>query len=422
MHSAIDISKDRLVIDDLAPRLARGGGIVGVIALAASFALSLMSGEHGLSTFFRAYIHNYAFVLSILLGALFFVLLQHLTRAGWSVVVRRLGEHMIGAFPVMALLFLPILVPIVLRMEAMQHVYEWTNAAVVAKDHLLHAKETYLNPVAFAIRAVVYFGVWIGVAAYFRGQSIRQDASGDAAITARLQVRAAPCMLLFALTATFMSVDLLMSLNPHWFSTIFGVYFFAGSFLGFSSLLALLLHLLQRSGRMTQAVSIEHYHDVGKWMFAFVVFWAYIGFSQYMLIWYANLPEEQIFYVLRQQGAWLVLSFVLLFGHFVLPFLAIISRHPKRNPGLLALAACWLLLMHWLDVGWLVHPHAEAIDLVAHKVTASELTASTVLHSVLCLVGLGGVASWAVLSRVGSTSLVPLRDPRLGESLAFENA
>lgn len=421
MNHAIDISKDRLKLDDVAPGLARTCGSIGGAALLAALVVGFWDSE----AFFRGYIMNYAFVLSLALGSLFFVLLQHLTRAGWSVVVRRVPEFIIGAFPVLALLFLPILIMMWLSWlgisDAITHVYHWLDRSAVANDHVLHAKEPYLNMGFFTARVVFYFAAWTMMAGYFRGNSLRQDQSGDASLTARMQVSAAPCMLLFALTMTFMAFDLLMSLNPHWFSTIFGVYYFAGSALFTFAAMALIFIALQSSGRVTMAVTTEHFHDLGKLVFAFTVFWAYIGFSQYMLIWYANLPEETTFYVPRQQGVWLVLSFVLLFGHFVFPFLFMISRHTKRRTATLTLGALWMVLMHWLDMGYLVLPHVEHVDAALNKVTAAPLSATQVIQCVLCLVGVGGVFAWGVLSRVGSESLIPVRDPRLGESLAFEN-
>ena len=237
--------------------------------------------------------------------------------------------------------------------------------------------------------------------------AMSQDESGDPAITVGLERLAAPGIAIFALTATFFSFDWLMSLNPLWSSTIFGVYFFAGCAVGFFALLPVLVAGLQARGYATSAVTAEHYHDMGKLVFAFVVFWAYIAFCQYLLIWYANLPEETSWYFVRQSGGWLWVSLLLLFGHFVLPFVLLLSRVPKRHPRVLVAAATWTLLMHWVDLYWLVKPGRTpgmpgALDL-------------------LCFVAVGGLAFAAIALRLRTAPVVPLKDPRLPESLRFEN-
>lgn len=417
-HGRIDISKDRLRFDDLTPGIAAPAFMLG----GAGILLSLVLGFFAPESLFRGFVVNFGFFLSITLGSLFFVILQHLTRAGWSVVVRRLAENNTTAFPVLAGLSLFILIPLVIGWPgAIQTVYPW-SAAPDAHHDLLAVKRPYLNVPFFFIRFVVYFGLWILISRYFRGASIAQDRSGDPQITATLQTRSAPSMLIFALTLTFASIDLLMSLNPAWFSTIFGVYYFAGSALACFATLAVTMNLLQNAGRITQVVTNEHYHDVGKLVFAFVVFWAYIGFSQFMLIWYANLPEETEWYNVRMQGGWGWLSLFLLFGHFVLPFLFLISRHPKRRRSTLLFAAQWVLVMHWLDMFWLVMPRVGSESAEARAVYAASMSYWDVILSFTWLLGIGGMCVWAVASRMGQASLIPERDPRLPESLAFENA
>ena len=237
--------------------------------------------------FFRSYLLNFCFVLSLALGALFFVLLKHLVRAGWSVSLRRLAEFTAGTLPALALLFLPLLIPL---LQGSKGVWMWSNADLVAIDPLLQGKQSYLNVPFFIARCAIYFAVWGLLATYYLRQSIRQDATGDPALTLRMQWWSAPGMLMFGLTITFFAIDALMSLNPHWFSTIWGVYFFSGCLVGFFALLAILVFIVQRNGRLADAITVEHYHDLGKLAFGFVVFWAYIAFSQYLLIWYANLP------------------------------------------------------------------------------------------------------------------------------------
>jgi hypothetical protein len=327
----VDISLEPRRLDDLGPAVIRVATVLGVIGLAAGVLLIFVTDE-GRPRFFHAYLVSFCYFLSLALGALFFVALQHLTRSGWSVVVRRLAEGIAATLPVLAVLCIPVLL-------GMHDLYHWTHSDAVAGDSLLQWKQPYLNTPFFIVRVVVYFVVWTLLAWFFLTASVRQDATGDVRLTLRMQAASAPAMVLYAITVTFAAFDLLMSLDPHWYSTIFGVYYFAGSVVGFFALLALVVYLLQRAGRLTRAITIEHYHDLGKLIFAFVVFWAYIAFSQYLLIWYANIPEETVWYLRRQSGSWAAVSLVLLFAHFVVPFVALLSRVSKRRKSLLAAVA-----------------------------------------------------------------------------------
>jgi hypothetical protein len=372
------------------------------VALLASFALAA-AGAESWRRFFFAYLVNFAFVLSLALGALYFVLLHHLTHSGWSVVVRRIGEALSGALPLLALLVIPVLL-------GLKELYPWSRSAGAAADHVVHGKAAFLNAPFFIARCAVYLAAWIVMARYFFRRSLLQDSSGDARLTLQMERRAGPAMVLFGITLTFASIDLVMSLDPAWYSTIFGVYYFAGCVVGIYALLTAAVFTLQRSGFLRNAVTVEHYHDLGKLLFGFVVFWAYIGFSQYMLIWYANIPEETAWLARRQDHGWGWVGLLLLFGHFLLPFLALISRAPKRRPRVLTAVAVWMLAMHWVDIYWLVMPAGNPGSPVPHLV---DLTLLVALGS-LFLAG----AAFALRGR----SLVPERDPRLEESLAFENA
>jgi len=398
----LDISAESTRLEGLTPRLLMIGGIGAVLGGGGALALAAAT-EHGFERLLETYLVSFAFFLSLSLGGLFFVLLQHVTRAGWSVVVRRVAEGLAWNLQLLALLSIPIVL-------GLHHLYHWSHADAVAHDALLQGKSGFLNPTFFVIRLVIYFAIWIGLARFFYGNSTRQDSSGDPGITRRMEKLSAPGMVLFALSINFAAFDLLMSLDPHWFSTIFGVYFFSGSAVGVFAIMPLILMVLQGTGRLRYAVTLEHYHDLGKFLFAFVVFWAYIAFSQYMLIWYADLPEETAWFLKRQSDGWGWVSLVLLFGHFVVPFLALISRVPKRRPVLLAVAAVWMLAMHWVDIYWLAFP---------------ELGTGAVrfgLVDVLCFSGLAGLYLMGLTLALRRHALLPEKDPRLGESLAFENA
>jgi hypothetical protein len=380
----------------------RIGLVVGLAAMAIALLLAY-STDGGMAHLCQSYLTNFCYFLSLALGALFFVVLQHLTRSGWSVAVRRLAEGVAGSVLLLVLLLVPIII-------CMQPLYTWVDPNLAASDHLLHGKQAYLNRGSFVARCAIYFVIWAFLARYYLKRSIEQDSSGDPSLTQAMERLSAPAMIVFALTITFAAFDLLMSRDPKWYSTIFGVYYYSGSVVGFFALLAIVMFLLQRSGRLTRSIRIEHYHDVGRLLFAFVVFWAYIAFSQYMLMWYANIPEETTWYLRRQTGSWTGVSLVLLFGHFVVPFLALVSRWPKRRPGVLAAAGAWMLVMHWIDVYWLTMP----------EVSPGQIGFS--VFDVLCFVGIGAwfVAWSAHLLR--DCPLIPSRDPRLPESLAFENA
>jgi len=400
--STPDIVQDERRLGAGAERLWRVAAGVGLAGIVVSVALAAFTSD-GFKRLAFAYLTSFAWGLSLALGALFFVILQHLTRAGWSVVVRRLAEGVASTLPFWAVMAVPVL-------AFMPMLYPWVRRDVVAADPLLQVKSAYLNVPFFVVRLVLFFVVWVLLARFFAGRSHLQDETGDPGLSLLMQRRAAPAMIAFALTLTFASFDLLMSVGPHLFSTIFGVYYFSGALVGFVALLTVIALLVQRAGLLRRAITVEHYHDLGKLLFAFTVFWAYIAFSQYMLYWYAAIPEETGWFVRRQSHGWGWVGLKLVFGQFLLPFLALLSRTPKRRPRTLAVAAVWILLVHWVDLYWLVMPE------VSPGSAMPQLVDFTVLVAVAAL----GVAATVLALR--RHSLLAERDPRLTESLAFENA
>jgi hypothetical protein len=353
--------------------------------------------------FFFSWLVSFVFFLSLALGALFFVLIQYAAQGGWGIVLRRIGETTFAMLPVMAVLFVPLLF-------GLHDLYEWTHAEAVERDALLRWKSPYLNVPFFLIRAALFFGIWSFIAfVYYRG-SRSQDVTGDPGVSARLRRFAGPGIIVLALTQTFASVDWIMSLTPHWYSTMFGVYFFAGSFVGFIALLSVVAVAMRGAGLLDTVISVEHLHDVGKLLFAFVVFWTYIAFSQFFLMWYANLPEETVWYRARMEGSWMTVSVFLMAGHFVAPFFYLMGRSVKRKGATLAIGGAWLLAMHFLDLYWQVMPtlHPEGFRPSVLDVAA--------------FVAIGGCFVAAMSWLMKRQALVPLRDPRLAESLAFENA
>jgi hypothetical protein len=375
--------------------------IAVVFALLGGVACAIL-GAANPKQFFFSWLVSFMFFLSLALGGLLFVLIQYATQGGWGIVLRRIGETIFVTLPVMAALFLPVLL-------GLHDLYEWSHAGAADHDALLRWKAPFLNVPFFLVRAALYFGVWSFIAVlYYRG-SRGQDVTGDPGVSARLRRLAGPAIIVLALTQTLASIDWIMSLTPHWYSTMFGVYFFAGSFVGFIALLSVVVGAMRGAGLLDTVISAEHLHDVGKFLFAFTAFWGYIAFSQFFLIWYANLPEETIFYKARMEGSWMNVSVLLLVGHFVAPFFYLMGRSVKRKGATLAVGGAWLLVMHFVDLYWQVMPtlHPEGLRPSALDVAA--------------LVAVGGCFVAAVSWLLRRQALVPLRDPRLAESLAFEN-
>ena len=399
------IKLEQNTLAGLSPRWLSALSVSGAVALV--FALVLGWFYHdGLTRFLHSYLVSFAYFASLSLGALFFVALQHACRAGWSVAVRRIAELLAANILTVAALFLPILLSVILGSSAL---YEWLDAEHVAADPILSHKHVYLNAPFFILRSLVYFGVWGGLAWFFWRRSLDQDESGDTNLTLKMERVSYPGLFLFALTLTFAAIDWLMSLTPHWYSTIIGVYYFSGAIVGALAMMILLLVVLQKRGRLASVVSIEHYHDLGKLLFGFIVFWGYIAFSQYMLIWYANIPEETVWYLPRQQGPWVIVSLLLLFGHLIIPFFGLMSREIKRHKALLGFWAVWMLVVHWLDMFYLVMPNVKSDGLPLGLV------------DLCCLAGCGLLYLAGLLWLAGNRSLVPVGDPRLRESLKFEN-
>jgi len=377
--------------------------LIGAGCAVAGGALCAVLGPSNPSQFFFSYLVSFLFFLSLALGGLFFVLIQYASQGRWGIVVRRVGETTFATLPVMAFLFVPLLF-------GLRHVYSWTVPGAAEHDALLRWKAPFLNVSFFLIRAAVYFACWSFIAVVYYRLSRSQDATGDQAVSARLRRFAGPAIIVVGLTQTFASIDWIVSLTPHWYSTMFGVYFFAGSFVGFIALLSLVAPAMRRAGLLDDVITAEHLHDIGKFLFAFTAFWAYIAFSQFLLIWYANLPEETIWYKARIEGSWKMISILLMAGHFGIPFLYLMGRTVKRNGWTLAIGGVWILAMHFVDLYWQVMPTLHRAG-----VRPSLLDAAAFAAVGGCFVGAAG---WLMRRQ----ALVPVGDPRLAESLAFENA
>jgi hypothetical protein len=423
----------------LGPILVRAGLIVGGIGLGASLILGFAMGNG--ERFFKSYLVAFMVVLSIALGGLFFTILHHLVKAGWSVVVRRISEGVASTLRYAWIFFIPILVGMLIgsMYSHWADISHWADPSHF--DEVIAGKAIYFFfgtpefeqntlPWFWIIRAVIFLAVWAMLARYFVNASIAQDASGDVNISRRLQQYAPVAMILYALTQTFAAFDWLMSLEPHWFSTMFPVYFFAASCTGFFAFLILCMFYLQKKNKLTSELTAEHFQDAGKLLFAFgIVFWAYIAYSQYMLLWYANIPETSGWVITRQIHGWGPVSLFLLFGHFIGPFLIIISRHMKRAKTILAAVAGWMLLMHFIDIYWLampIIPHDELYVAASYGELVETTSNEAVgygwhLLDFTCLIGMAGLLVAGTAHRLSSCALIPEQDPRLNESLAFQN-
>ncbi len=385
---------------------ATGLFVLGAGLIAGAAAVCYLAGN--LPLFWFAYLLSASFYLTIALGGLFFVIAHHLFGGRWATVLRRLSELVAGTMPLFAVLFLPIAALVVMGDHQL---YKWNDPALVAEDAVLAAKASWLNPTWFAIRLAIYFACWVGLAWLFVGVSVRQDQSGEVEPLRKLARWSGPAVLLFAITLNLASFDIWMSLSPHWFSSIFGVYIFAGAFLAFLSFLMLLVARVQSIGLLTESITVDHRHDIAKLMFAFVVFWGYMAYSQYMLIWYANIPEETEWYAVRQNHGWVWVALTLLFGHLLIPFLGFMSKAVRRNRGAMIFWASWMLLMQLVDLFYLIMPSysPDRVPLAGTELIAMALT----------LAGVKALFLAAILHQARGKWLLPVRDPRLAESLAF---
>lgn len=378
------------------------GAVVGVAGVALTLAgLALGEGQARAAMF--SYLFGFTYWVGLALASVVLLQIFHAVRAKWMVVLRRAVEVNAGTVLLFVLLFIPLAV-------GLKHIYLWVDPpANLPREavHLLEHKRPYLNVGFFIARSLVYLLLAGFVAQRLFKLSTRQDQSGDVALTARQRRVAVAALPFIALCFSFAAFDWLMSLDPLWFSTIFGVYYFAGSFLGAISLLVVITDRAGGKSFYGELVSPDHIHSLGKLMLAFTCFWGYIGFSQFLLIWIAALPEETPFYLVRMRTNWAAVGIFLIVGHFVVPFAALLSRSLKRNRSRLALVALWILLVHAVDLYWLIMPTLNPEGLVFHW---------TVLPAFL---GVGGLAVAFGIWRMRGHHTVPVRDPYLADSLAY---
>ena len=372
-------------------------GSVALVALVLC-ALGAVVNPHQFS---YSWLFAFAFFFTLCAGCFFWTIVHHATDAEWTVVVRRQLENIAALVAVLALLFVPILL---LR----HHLYAWMDIPP-GHEAALDFKRAYLDFNFFLIRAIVFLGYFIVASQLLRRFSVRQDRDGNPQFTIWMRRVSFASLPMFALCLTFGAFDWLMSLNYHWFSTMFGVYIFAGAAGSSMSLLVLVITALRQAGYLKDVVTLEHYHIMGKWMLAFCIFWAYIGFGQYMLIWYANIPEETQFFIARNTQSWWALSMLLVVGRFFGPFAILLLRSIKKHPHRLCIVAGWIVFMQMLDMYLIVLPalHGTGVHVS--------------IWDLLSLIAIGATLGFVYLRLVPRTSLFPVRDPRLIESLKLVN-
>jgi hypothetical protein len=369
---------------------------VGLAGLAAS----LVGWRLTPDAFYRAWLIGWVWILGVALGALGIYLVHLLSRGAWGLVIRRILEAASGTLPVLALLSVPVLL-------GLGSLYPWADAARVSGDEILRHRQPWMSVPFVILRLVVYFAIWGGLSGGLSGLSRKQDVSGDpAAVERRMQGLAGPGLLVHVLAVSFFSFDFFMSVNAHWYSTIYGLYVLGGQAVSGMALVILAELLLSAYPPMSGVLQKRHVHDHGKLLLAFMMLWGYFAISQFLIIWSGDLPEEVGFFTDRFTGGWGAVALVIVFLHFVLPFFLLLSRDLKRDARKLSAVAALLLVMRWVDLYWLAAPAFSPRRLSFHWL---DLAAP---------VAMGGLFLFAFARRLAALPLLPAHDPHLADALA----
>ncbi|MEK6320603.1 MAG: hypothetical protein AABN33_02845 [Acidobacteriota bacterium] len=373
--------------------------IVGVIGVA----VCALGAFFNVDQFFRSYLLGYVFWAGIALGCLAILMLQHMSGGAWGLVIRRLLEAATRTFPLLALLFLPVAFGV-------GSIYTWAQpdhaGASEALKHALAHKAAYLNVPFFLARAVFYFAVWHLMAYFLNKWSLEQDRTGHRPLTTKLQGLSATGLVLYGLTATFASIDWLMSLDPQWFSTIYGILVMGGQGLSAMAFIIAVVVLLARYKPLSEVIKPSHLHDLGKLMLAFLMLWAYFSFSQFLIIWSGNLPEEIPWYVRRLQSSWKWVGLSLVVLQFALPFVLLLSRDLKRNAKTLVAVAIAIIVLRFVDLIWMTGPEFHEGAFRIHWM------------DVVMPIGLGGLWLAFFAHQLKARPLLPIGDPEFEQVLA----
>jgi hypothetical protein len=378
--------------------LQRNGTIAAVGGLVLAGVGFALAGEHGLGRFYEAYLVAYTFWMGIALGSMALLMVQHLTGGAWGVVIRRPLEAATRTIPFMAVLYIPVVL-------GMGHLYHWTHADAVAADPVLQAKQAYLNVPFFLARQVFYFTVWTLMGTLLTKWSVEHDRTGDPALLTKLSRLSGPGLVVYGLTVTFAMVDWTMSVNPHWFSVIWGMLYVGGQGLSAMAFAITVLIMLSQVPPLDRVVNSSHLHDLGKLLFAFLMLWAYLQFSQFLIIWSANLKEEVPHYLVRWEGGWQYVSIFIVVLHFMLPYALLLSRDLKRSATRLRVIATWIVAVRVVEYYWHVAPELHPTGV------------SLSLLDVALPIALGGVFVALYAMQLRGRPLLPLQDPGLEKAL-----
>jgi hypothetical protein len=375
-------------------RLQHRALMVGVMALA----LTTIGAYRNPAQFFRSYLVGYLFALGIALGSLGLVMLQHLSGGHWGIVIRRPLESATRTLPLLAILFLPLTL-------GLRKIYVWTGPL---ERPLSRFQLHYLTIPGFLTRAAIYFAIWLVLMWCMNRWSSQQDGSSEPGLRRKLQLLSGPGMVLYVFTMTLAAIDWVMSISPHWSSTIYGLLFVGGQGVSAMALMIAVAALLERSEPMSGILQPRHLHDLGKLLLALVMLWAYFAFSQLLIIWAGNLPEEIPFYLKRLRGGWGALAVLILLFHFVLPFFLLLSRDLKRSANTLSRLAIAIILMRLIDLFWMTAPEFSPETFRIHAL------------DVLAPIGLGGLWLAYFAWQLKRRPLLPLGDPELAQAIAQE--
>jgi len=378
-------------------RLQTRALLVGGLAL---FVAIFLGGLKTPGAFFQSYLMSFMLVLGLTLGSLGLTMLQHLTSGHWGVIIRRPLESATRTLPLLVVAFLPI------ALFGMKYLYPaWLDADKTKEEPLSKFQQSYLTHGGYLTRAVIYFAVWLLMMFVFNSMSKQQDANReDRALRRRFKMLAGPGIILYVFAMSFAAIDWVMSISPHWASTIYGFLFVAGQLISSMALMIATVVLLSRSEPFASVLQKRHLHDLGKLLLAFVMLWAYFDFSQLLIIWSGNQPEEISFYRTRLYGGWGVVAVIVLVFHFLVPFLLLLSQDLKRNPKLISRIAVWLILMRLVDLFWMTRPEFTS------------RAAPTWLDLVLPI-ALGGIWLGFFAFNLKQCPLLPLGDPKLAEAI-----
>lgn len=376
--------------------IQRAGTIAAVIGVVATIVGFVVYGQE---RFFQAYLVAYTFVFGIILGSMALLMVHHLSGGAWGIVIRRPLEAAVRTMPIMTVLFLPIAVGV-------HDLYHWSHEDAVASDAMLQFKAPYLNTTFFYIRQIVFFAIWNVIGWMLTTWSAEQDRSADAGLVRRFSILSGAGLVIYSLTVTFAMIDWTMSVNPHWFSTMWGPLYMAGQGLSAFAFSVTIVIMLAQTAPFNRIITSHHLHDLGKFLFAFLMLHAYLSFSQFLIIWSANLAEEIPHYLVRWDSGYQYVSLFMIVGHFIVPYALLLSRDIKRHFGRLRLIATWILLTRVVDYYWHVAPefHREGLSLGILDFATP--------------IAVGGVFLALFATNLKKLSLLPVNDPGLPKALA----